>query len=250
MNGAVAFPSIAPAPQDHDVRMQRAEIHIWKFTLHRPQDEAESLEDSLSEDEVQRANAFHFPRHRRRFVIRRGLQRRTLARYCGVEPGDIRFDYAALGKPALPQAVNPQNIQFSISHSADLALLACIRDQDIGVDIEENRDIDDRDGIVSRFFSDADVAAWRDKSGDDQVAAFYTAWTRKEAFIKALGRGLDLDLGRFSVSLEDTDDRLLSWRDHDLDIAGWRLPLFRPESNFSAALALTAADAQVCLFQG
>ena len=248
MGGTISFASQLPADDTNQMQLPQGEIHIWKFSLCRTNAEYQGFEDSLSADERQRADRSHFARHRRRFVARRGLQRLVLSRYCGIAPADIRFAYERNGKPYLPKEDNERGLHFSVSQSADVALLACTRNQGTGIDVEEVREFSDKEEIVSRFFSVQEKAAWRKTLGKDLNQIFFNAWTRKEAFVKALGLGLEIDLNLFSVSFETEDARLLSWVGHDEEVVNWLFYHLEPEPNFCGALVVPKGDWNILLF--
>jgi len=247
-NATLCFPKRGPEDGE-GAKLGQDEIHVWKLPLRRTDEQFIDFENSLCQDERQRADAFLFPHLRQRFVARRGLQRLILGQYCGVRAKDIKFVYDDHGKPQVSPDHNLINLHFSISHSEDLALLACSRHKPVGIDIENIRAVEDRDDIVSRFFSDIEKQAWQSIKPAERTQAFFKAWTRKEAFVKALGVGLGLDLNQFSVSFEDQDTRLLSWSEESEKKENWMLYLVNPDQNFSAALASSNKNGKICLFQ-
>jgi len=153
----------------------------------------------LSPDEIERAMRFHFPLHRQRFIITRGLLRKTLSQYLDTAPDQIRFIYGPHGKPYLEN--NSLDLQFNVSHSADLAVFALTAHLEIGVDIEK-MEPDFNEGVAKRFFSPTEYAQLMALSSDEKMKGFYQIWSKKEAIIKALGQGVFLSLTDFSVSLQ------------------------------------------------
>jgi 4'-phosphopantetheinyl transferase len=167
-------------------------VEVWSADLGRDPAPFESL---LSGDEVERANSFYFPRDRRRFVIGRGIVRTLLGEYVGRAPSGLVFSYGPHGRPDL------DGIAFNVSHSGDRAVLAVASGGDVGVDIEELRPEPAEEQVAERFFSPSEVVELRALPADQQPRAFLSCWTRKEAFIKALGDGLSLALDSFDVTL-------------------------------------------------
>src|SRR6185295_10633961 len=150
---------------------------------------------TLEAGELERAGRFHFEKHRRHFVVGRGGLRYVLARYLDLKPEEFRFSYGEYGKPAL------EEIQFNMSHSHGVALFAVARDRELGVDVEHVRADFASEDIAQRFFSRVEVAAFNALQKEEQVAGFFRCWTRKEAYIKAIGRGLSEPLDAFDVTL-------------------------------------------------
>jgi 4'-phosphopantetheinyl transferase len=197
------------------------------------------LDASLSDDEKERALRFHFDVHRNRFITGRGFLRRVLAEYLAVDPGQLRFAYADRGKPALIEPTRGRCLGFNLSHSAGIALLAVGRDRMIGVDVERLRAVPDAEQLAERFFSARERAAFRAIDRDERNLAFFRCWTRKEAFIKAVGDGLSYPLQEFDVTLApDQAVQLLSIRGASSAARNWTLRELLPAPGYVAALAV------------
>lgn len=156
----------------------------------------------LSSDERQRAERFVRPRDRDAFISARGVLRLVLSRYLELQPAALQFCYGAHGKPALKPELNPDQVCFNVSHTAGLAVYAVALDQELGIDLEQVRSNLDYQAIAGRFFSPLENTMLQSLSAQEQCPAFFRAWTRKEAYVKAVGRGLALHLDQFSVSLK------------------------------------------------
>lgn len=177
------------------------EVHVWSAGLDC---DAVTFWPSLTEDEQAAAMRFRFDVHRRRYIAARGLLRKILGEYLGCDPGGLRFDYGRFGKPTLP------GIAFNVSHAGPLALFAVATEGDVGVDVERLRPEPAEDEVAERFFSFREVKALRSLPLPEQPRAFLACWTRKEAFIKALGNGLSLALDSFDVTLRPGDTPALT----------------------------------------
>jgi 4'-phosphopantetheinyl transferase len=185
----------------------------------------QDLETLLSTEERARAARFHFDRDRNRFIAARGHLRELLGAMLGVPPAEIKFSYNAYGKP------ETAGLQFNVSHSEWMALMAISRSRVVGVDIErKNRAfVDDR--IPERFFSPAEVQALRALPEGQQTEAFFNCWTRKEAYVKARGLGLSLALDSFDVSLAPGEPaRFLRGAE------GWEIEAVSAPEGFAAAV--------------
>jgi 4'-phosphopantetheinyl transferase len=215
------------------------EVHIWRACLKPDQATAQASFETLTLAERQRADKFYFARDRERFIVGRGVLRRILSRYLNVLPKQIRFSYNQFGKPALSAETDDSQLRFNVSHSHELALYALARRREIGVDIEYARDDFASLEIAERFFSPKEIAMLRALPASDLTTAFFNCWTRKEAFIKALGEGLSHPLDRFSVSLKPGEPAsLLSVDDIPQESTRWSLVELFPGVGYAAALAL------------
>jgi 4'-phosphopantetheinyl transferase len=196
------------------------EVHLWRASLDREREQVEELHALLSPDERARAARFHFARDRDRYVVGRGLLRRLLAGYLGIEPGAVRFRYGAHDKPELA-APGPA---FNVSHSGPVGLFAFVNLGEIGVDVELDREQPDHEQIAERFFSPAEREALRALPAEQRARGFLSCWTRKEAFIKARGDGLSLALDSFDVTLDpDAPPALLRTAWSQDEPRRWRL---------------------------
>src|SRR5262249_29846251 len=144
---------------------------------------------------------FHFVRDQERFVACRGTVRTILAQYLARDPRRLAFIYGANGKPALTGNEAPCRLHFNVAHSDGLALLAVGRGREIGVVLERIRPEVATEAIARHYFSARDIEALRALPPRLRVKAFFHAWTRKEAYLKATGAGLSLPLDCFDVTL-------------------------------------------------
>jgi 4'-phosphopantetheinyl transferase len=190
------------------------------------------FERSLSSDEKARANRFHFLRDRNSFVATRGVLRELLGRYVGRAPAGLRFDYGPQGKPSLGTESHENTVQFNVSHSHGLALLAFARGRNLGVDVELIRPEFAADEIADRYFSPQEAMELRGLSPSLRVEAFFLCWTRKEAYIKARGEGLHIPLRSFHVSLTPGQPERLE----SADSSHWNLHSVRPDPCYVGAL--------------
>jgi 4'-phosphopantetheinyl transferase len=174
-------------------------VDVWRVRLDEP--EAGGTETSiLSRDEDARASRFHFEKDRIYFTRCRSALRRLLAGYLSVPAAEICFKYLSGGKPQLAVHQNPGALEFNVSHSGSIALIAVGSGQRIGVDIERIRSDADTGALAERFFSVRERAGLRALPDHLRVEGFFACWTRKEAFLKATGDGLSFPLADFSVS--------------------------------------------------
>jgi 4'-phosphopantetheinyl transferase len=194
------------------------EVHIWQVLLDIAPDKSANLENILSPDERERAQRFHFERDRHRYIAGRGALRSILARYLGRRPDVFAFLYGKHGKPALPETT----VQFNLAHSGGLAVLALSHGASVGVDVEEIRAVHDWDGVMNRFFAPAERAGIMALPPADRLLAFFSCWTRKEAYLKATGTGIGISLDSFDVSVDPgSKPRLLRVEENPQEARRW-----------------------------
>lgn len=217
--------------------LEPGEVHVWRTELLQPDDVLDNFWSTLEADETDRANRFHFDKHRRAFVVGRGFLRDVLSRYLHAKPESLRFSYGAYGKPSLAGEYKNTRLRFNMSHSHNLALLAITADNQIGVDVEYMRADFASADIAQRFFSRAEVECFNALARADRVASFFRCWTRKEAFIKATGKGLSQSLDGFDVTLAPGVAAELL-RVEQEDPARWFLSDIDVGDEYAAALAV------------
>ncbi len=214
-----------PIP-DYDFTLHPQKIDIWEYPLAELWPEAASY---LNSAELDRAKRYHFERHRRRFTIARAMLRVILARYLSLSPQDLAFATNSYGKPYL---IHPTGIQFNLSHSHDLALLAIGQDTPLGVDIEffSSRPFA---GMSKIMFSPQEIQKYAQVPTSMRSLNFFHIWAQKEAFIKACGMGLSYPTQTFDVPVfPPTNLNIKDTRHH----MTWHMHSFMPKIACCAAL--------------
>jgi 4'-phosphopantetheinyl transferase len=177
------------------------EVHVWRASLDCGESVLHRFEATLAADERNRAQRFVFQPDRNSYIAARGVLRELLGRYLNRGPSELEFDYGAQGKPALRGGSSPNSVQFNVSHSHGVALFAFAVGRQVGVDVELVRPDFAGEKIAERFFSSQEVRELRSLPAAVQDEGFFLCWTRKEAYIKARGEGLQIPLKSFHVSL-------------------------------------------------
>ena len=237
--------SLLPHPHP---RLERKQLHVWQTRLNQPPDRLPAYLRCLSADELERAARFHFADDRRDFVAGRAFLRTVLARYLGIEAAQVKFAYTRYGKPSIAGPESLRGLFFNLTHSRQLALLAVTLEADVGVDVEYVRSVDD--GIAERYFSRSEVAALRALPESLQQEAFFNCWTRKEAFIKALGEGLSLALDSFDVSLVPGAPAAILRTSEGMDQPSkWQIEHLAPAEGYIGAVAIRAPDCSLGIWK-
>ena len=201
------------ARPDATYLLPRDEVHVWRAKLEWPAECIVQWYQILSLDERERSDKFHFPADRRRHIIGRALSRILIARCLGINAINVSFKCGARGKPCLASDPCKTSRKFNISHSGDYVLVALAYGRDLGVDIERIRKDFDPDVIAERFFSKCERRSLAALPQSAKHNAFFACWTRKEAYVKARGDGLNLPLEEFDVAfLPEQEARLLATR--------------------------------------
>ena len=226
-------------PQD---LLQEREVHVWRLGLNVPDLVLRKFSELLCETEVVRSNRFRLPDLRRRFVAARGALRSILAGYLSMDPRQLTFSYGPYGKPSVRNS--PHDMQFNLSHSNDLMVLAICRRGFVGVDIEKEDPHFPIKEIAARYFCEREkneIARADDKT---DRAMFFQLWTAKEAVTKATALGLSLELSKVEIGLDPLRVLALEVSPSATGV-DWRLLSFCPAEGYRGTLALTAEPLQL-----
>lgn len=218
--------------------LTEAAIHIWRASLDLEKEILSGCASILSQDEKLRASRFLFPRDRDHFIAARGVLRQLLGKYMDCSPVRIEFQYGLHGKPAVRTPDGGAPIRFNLSHSHGLAVYAFARKRELGIDLEPIRAEFAGENIAERHFSARELDEWHRLPPELRAEAFFLCWTRKEAYVKARGEGLQIPLDSFSVTLTPGQSEEL----HSPDAAEWRLHSFQPAQGCAAALVGEGKD--------
>jgi len=238
-------------PPPVDLVLQPGEVHVWRAFLDNYASRLADLRSSLSEDERSRAGRFHFARDQVHFTVGRGFLRSIVARYLRQEPAQLRFGYGLNGKPFLATPLGNRSLQFNLSHSHGIALLALAFGQELGVDLEQVRPIRDAEQIAKSYYTPREHALLRELSGPRKEEAFFKCWTCKEAYLKATGTGISESLDKVEVSLVPGEPaRVLTIAGDAKAASAWQLEELNPAPGFVGAVAWQGPPLPMALWQG
>ena len=207
-------------------------VDTYCVDLDAPDIDLDRYRAVLSAQERDHAGRFRFDRHRRRYIVRRGILRELIGSYLGCDPADVALVYNAHGKPELRDC----DLNFNLSHSRGMALYAFCRGAAVGCDIEWRDPQFAAEQIPERFFTRDEVHALRSLPLSRQTEAFFNCWTRKEAYVKAAGQGLSISLDSFDVSLTPNEPAAFLRGGE-----GWSIQSFSPLPGFQAAIVARGA---------
>lgn len=218
------------------------QVDIWRARLDLPTDSLKTLETALSVDEIQRADGFHLQGDKDRFIAAHGCLRNILAHYQHSEPAQLSFSANDYGKPALSMDSSERRMDFNLSRSEDLALVAVTWERKVGVDLERIRQGISAQVIARQYFSESEFSELMALPSEQREIGFFNCWTRKEAYIKAQGLGLSLPLESFDVSLGPNEPVILrATRPDPQEAARWTLLSLEVSPDYAAALAVEGA---------
>lgn len=214
------------------------DVHVWKIALTTTSARVFELRNLLHEEELARADRFKLIQLTERFITGRAALRLILASYVGTQPQNVRFTYGKYGKPDLVQGADTTPLYFNLTHSGDLALLAVTQARQVGIDVETVRPVDSLNHLARMICSPSEYDTLIRLPSGDQLTGFFNCWTRKEAYIKATGKGLSQPLDQVTVTLSPgAKPELLYANDAD-EANRWRIENVTVDPPYLAAITV------------
>ena len=211
--------------------MRHRFVDVWQADLNQYARCLSKLTAVLNEQEKQRADTFQQPLLRNRYIAVRAITRHVLANYLSAQPADLQFSLGEYGKPDLIS----DSLYFNNSHTDHLLLIAVGNLPDIGVDIELIKTRSNMDGMAKRCFAESEFQFWQPLPEPQSQETFYRLWTKKEAFVKAIGRGIALGLNRCEIESQKDGQIISIPEDYGL-ACDWKITEIPVIANFCAAL--------------
>lgn len=218
---------------EHMLGLTPGSVYVFSGSLDLDTQALAVCKSVLSDDERVRADRFKFEKDQNHFVAARGILRHLLGVYSQLLPDELQFVYAEKGKPEL--ANGPHGLRFNVSHSHGIGAWAFVFHRRIGVDVEWTGRRVDVDSVGKRFFSEREWATLSDLSENERAHSFFLCWTRKEAFVKALGDGISFSLQAFDVSVQG--EAKLTRVEGEEDPLSWTMHAFEPVETYVGAVA-------------
>ncbi len=194
-------------PENFLFKLAPGNVHVWRAPLDDSPERASRFRLYLSDDEITRADQYPSPHPQYQFVVTRGILRTLLSRYVGVAPAQLDFETHRQGKPML---VSPSSlpIQFNVTHSQGMALIALTLQHAIGIDVEWTDRAIQEHAIAERFFSERESADLASLPAGKRTRRFFWYWTCKEAYLKMQGRGIAGGLAECQFSIEPNQPKV------------------------------------------
>ena len=232
------------SPPDH-LALAYRELHIWRARLDAAEDFVKGLAAHLSPEEIARTGKFVFARDRTHFIVARGTLRTLLGLYLRKPPAAVALCTGPLGKPQLCEGIGEPPLKFNLSHSHGLALYGFAMQQEVGIDLEMLRPEIAAAQVAERFFSAREQRELQALPPELRVEGFFLCWTRKEAYLKARGDGLQMPLDKFDVTLTPHGPVELASKDSET----WTLTSFTPAPDYVAAVVTDGCAGSTQFFE-
>lgn len=218
-----------------NINLTKNAIDLWVISL--PLDDAQNskLNSYLNPDELIKVQSFKFKYLQDIAIASRGGLRVILSQYLITNPESIDIRTTAFGKPYLYDS----NLRFNVSHSGNYVLIAMSYGNNLGIDIEKMHGDFDYKDIASNYFTNNEIAVIESENTQD-LYAFYRAWTRKEACLKAVGKGLTIDLKDIEVTCSSNEPaKVLNFVNHNKN---WQLFEISINPEYMASVAVQASE--------
>lgn len=231
--------------------LEHGTIHLW---LAQPHFASPRLEDLLSDDEWRRGQRFIRRGDRERHLVACALIRIALGTQMGISPGDVELDRRCPrcgdphGRPRLRDRTS--RIELSVSHSGNLVAVAIAQQHPLGVDVEEMRPLRNLHSLEQMVLSAKEVAGLRRLPDATRSLAFLTLWTRKEAVLKALHRGLELNPRQLVVSAHNEEPRVLAWPPGIAAPSEFSLAGFKTDADYVGSVAIKTSNSHIVMLDG
>ena len=233
-----------------DYRIERHYVHIWRCQFQSALVYNRDFTASLSTNEIEKACRYIRAKDRDRYIFAHGVLRSILGFYISCSPAELIFEVNPYGKPFLARKCDSSDIQFNMSHSENMTLLAVTRGARIGIDVEYMRSVPDARQIVDRYFSSDERRFLHSFSPVDFERGFFYCWSSKEAFLKGLGKGLTYPLDKFSITFSKGESEgFLQVYEEPVNADCWKITRLSPAPGYSGALAIEEKGSKPKLYQ-
>lgn len=222
---------------DINITLQDNEAHLWLVNINKSFRDLDYYTALLSPEEKKRSGRFHFSRDKNRNIITYAVLRLLISNYINIDPAQVMYKYNQYNKPEVANRKN-SGLGFNLSHSGNYIIYAFSLRREVGIDIEQKREINYADSIVKRFCSEKEKTEYFSFPPEQRNEIFLCCWTRKEAYIKARGEGLNFQLNNFTVSLNPADPpALLDVSDEPFEKQKWSLYDIEVHNGYYSTLA-------------
>ena len=218
------------------------EIHIWSANLEQPEAIIEGYYSILSDNEKKKVDKYKTEGLRNRHIISKGLLRILIAKYMNYSPNEIIFYFNEFGKPSISPDSEGTNLFFNLSHSDNIAVFVFSGNREVGIDVEKVKELADMEGVVDLCFSESEKKWFSKLPSAKKEEMFYKIWTCKEAYIKAIGKGLSFSPNRITLDRKDDDELFIKEINGDEDFNRWKLITFKLHYDFISSVVVENHD--------
>lgn len=221
----------------------KRELHVWVAYPDQvdPQQLTGQFLPLLNQEEHDRFQRFHFDKDRYTYLAAHAVLRIALSRYAAVQPQAWRFVRGPQGKPEIQAEAGLPVLRSNLSHTKGMVACVISLDRTCGVDVECRRSMKDMYGVADVVFSSAEVAYLNTKTEAEWPEDFFTFWTLKEAYIKAIGQGLSAPLKKITFDIEASPIRA-TFDGKPLGGTGWQFHHWQPTATHHVAVAAQSPD--------
>lgn len=210
-------------------------VDIWQGELLLDDPHQNNSWSLLSNDEQKRAKTFKYPNLQKKYVYTRASLRKLLASYIEGKPQDLVIKTGPYGKPFLDHG----SVHFNLSHTGNKLVIAISNINNIGVDLEQYKSRKNLSGLANKCFSEEELAFWHNLPEKQQIRMFYQFWVKKEAFVKAVGKGITVGLNRCVINPEKQTQFLSIPKEYG-SVSNWKIINITHEENYACALVIKA----------
>lgn len=230
-------------------RLEATSVDVWRIPLRNSSGRLRKWYRELPDPVQVKCDRYRQSVDRDRAVVGQWWRREIISSALQRPVTSLVFEYTKFEKPRVAMAAGESALNFNVSHSGDWVVLAAWRGGEVGVDVEQYRQFDYGD-LAHRCFSPKEKTHWANLPDSQRGDAFYRLWTRKEAYVKAVGTGLDTDLQSFSVPLDDVPG-ILAIEQHSSTTTAtdWGLWPLVVDANHAGALVTAGKPEAVRLWE-
>lgn len=230
-----------------NIVIEDCQVHVWQADLKTLSVYPKEISKTLSPYELDRASKFRFIKDQELFILRHYQLRLILSKYCNCKPHQLVFRYNSYKKPfiSIPEF---KQIKFNMTYSSDLMLVGLCKQKDIGIDIEKVHEIHDLENIAVENFSRQELEFLKSKL--NKTNTFFKIWTSKEAFIKAIGKGIYYPLKSFCIDFNSSGnyEHPINFK-HPLESKLWRTAELNTSDGYIASIAIKSDKFNISYFQ-
>ena len=228
------------------ILIENNHVHVWQISTLQHLGYLDKYYSLLSELEKNNADNFKFNKDQVRYIVAHAMLRLILIKYLGYTHCDFELNYSKFGKPCINSLFNKNGVEFNLSYSHDMVIIAITRGKTVGIDIEKiNYDIDENE-IINAYFSEKEICRLNAVDNLQRKDLFFRYWTIKEAFIKAKGEGLSYGLNNFTVQVSEMGGyELLEDHFSSSDLDSWNIKKIDTEVEYVASLVVEGSEAKI-----